>query len=107
MPDPRLVPEPTSIGYTDATGKQVELSSKTLKGDDTYHFIEPRNAAEVAHLDSLGLPVARKALQEVGRATASRRRATRKTADAPAVITETSAADPQPSEPAETDGGSD
>lgn len=60
--DPRHVPADTEVGYTAADGEQRTLRSKAVGDDESYHVIEPKNAADAEILDGLGYPVARKAI---------------------------------------------
>ena len=61
--EPRHAAQPTSIGYTDAEGNQVEVTSRTLEGDPGYHYLPVSNPQEAAIADALELPVARKAIE--------------------------------------------
>lgn len=60
--EPRHVPAGTEVTYTDAEGAQRTLRSRTLEGDESYAFIEPRDQADATVLDGFGYPVARKVL---------------------------------------------
>lgn len=62
MATPRHVPAPTTIGYTDTDGSQVEIASQSL-GD--YHYLQADTPQAEAILEALDLPVARKVLDHV------------------------------------------
>jgi hypothetical protein len=66
--EPRRVPAGTVIQYADGEGNIRRIEAETLADDDGYAFVAPRDAGDVAALDSLagqlGDTVARKALAE-------------------------------------------
>lgn len=60
--EPRHVPADTEVGYTAANGEQRTLRSRPLGDDESYHVIEPKDAADVEILNGYEYPVARKAI---------------------------------------------